>query len=79
MKTFIDRFRDVTDPKGARRDSSPAAYIDAWRSFVLECKDGYQWSIYEYENELEVRDVIDQVLSAPELTEYYELPFSRRP
>lgn len=74
MKTFIQNFRDVTDPKGARRDWSPAAYIDAWRSFVLDCEDGYQWSIYEYENELGVRDVIDQVLSAPELTRYPELP-----
>jgi len=74
MKTFTQNFRDVTDPKGARRDWSPAAYIDAWRSFVLDCEDGYQWSIYEYENELGVRDVIDQVLSASELTEYPELP-----
>lgn len=74
MKTFIQSFRDVTDQMGARGDWSPAGYIDAWRSFVSDCEDGFQWSIYEYENELGVRDVIDRVLSDSELSEYPELP-----
>lgn len=73
MKTFIQSFRDVTDQVSARGDWSPAGYIDAWRSFVLDCEDGFQWSIYEYENELGIRDVIDKVLTAPELAAYPEL------
>lgn len=41
---------------------------------MLDCEEGYQWSIYEYENELGVRDVIDKVLTASELSAYPELP-----
>ncbi|MEJ1114249.1 hypothetical protein WBN73_07210 [Paenarthrobacter sp. CCNWLY172] len=40
---------------------------------MVECEEGYQWSIYEYENALEVRDVIGRVISAPELGSYPEL------
>ncbi|MFJ4267898.1 hypothetical protein ACIPY1_15170 [Paenarthrobacter nicotinovorans] len=73
MSEFIRGFREVAGEKGARRNWSPAGYIDAWKSFVADCEEGYQWSIYEYENELEIRDVIDKVLTAPELTAYPEL------
>ncbi|MGO4590306.1 hypothetical protein [Paenarthrobacter sp. 2TAF44] len=74
MSAFVDKFRDVAGQRGLRKDWSPAGYIDAWRSFVLDCEEGYQWSIYEYENELGVRDVIEKVLTAPELSVYPELP-----
>ncbi|MEV7662798.1 hypothetical protein [Paenarthrobacter sp. NPDC089316] len=73
MSEFIRGFREVAGEKGARRNWSPAGYINAWKSFVAGCEEGYQWSIYEYENELEIRDVIAKVLSASELTAYPEL------
>ena len=73
MSEFIRDFLEVADEKGARRTWSPAGYIDAWKAFVAACEEGYQWSIYEYENELGIRDVIDKVLTAPELTAYPEL------
>ena len=63
MSTFIDRFREAVGETGVRRSWSPAGYIEAWRSFVTECEEGYQWNIYEYENELSVRDAIEKVLS----------------
>lgn len=73
MSEFIRRFRDVAGEKGARRNWSPAGHIDAWKSFVAACEEGYRWSIYEYENELEIRDVIDKALTAPKLTAHPEL------
>ncbi len=69
MSTFIDRFSEATDEHGIREKWSPASYIEAWQFFVTECEEGYQSSIYEYENELSVRDVIERALSIPGLAE----------
>ncbi|WP_420130518.1 hypothetical protein [Longimicrobium sp.] len=30
--------------------------LDEWRDFVRECEAGYGWNVYEYHNDLSVRD-----------------------
>lgn len=30
--------------------------LDEWRDFVRDCEAGYGWNVYEYHNDLSVRD-----------------------
>ncbi|HEY0016083.1 MAG TPA: hypothetical protein VGC13_07175 [Longimicrobium sp.] len=36
--------------------------LDEWRDFVLECEAGYGWNVYEYHNDLSVRDRLETCL-----------------
>lgn len=51
---------------------SPASLVDDWASFVDECRQGYDWPIEEYDNELRVRDRIAALEQAGELGAYLE-------
>lgn len=42
---------------------NPVAVLDAWRSFVGLCERGYDDNIYEYENDLAIRDLIEKLLT----------------
>jgi hypothetical protein len=36
--------------------------LDEWREFVSECEAGYGWNVYEYHNDLSVRDRLETCL-----------------
>jgi len=36
--------------------------IEKWRRFVIETEQGYEDSIYEYTNDLSIRDILEEVL-----------------
>ncbi|YCK81099.1 hypothetical protein M1D89_18735 [Arthrobacter sp. D3-18] len=64
MSTFLERFAAATDEEGLRSGWSPAAYLEAWAAFTEDCDEGYQGNIYEYENDISVRDVIEKALTS---------------
>ena len=33
--------------------------LEEWRDFVAECEAGYGWNVYEYHNDLSVRDRLE--------------------
>jgi hypothetical protein len=37
--------------------------MDRWSSFVRDVEDGYAFSIYDYTNDLSVRDILDSLAS----------------
>ena len=37
--------------------------LDRWRHFVIQVEQGYKYSIYEYTNDLSVRDLLEKILS----------------
>jgi hypothetical protein len=57
---------------GTNANNSPATLIDQWSRFVDTCTVGYTWNIYEFKNELTVRDVIESILGSDRLKEYPE-------
>lgn len=71
--SFLDAFDLVVGSSGWRTSTSPAQLLEQWQGFVDDCDDGYDWSIYEFDNELAVRDLIHRVLHAPELQSFPEL------
>lgn len=46
---------------------SPASLVDDWEAFVASCREGYGWPIEEYDNEIGVRDRIQELLDASTL------------
>jgi hypothetical protein len=73
MTSFAEEFEYLMARNGGRRAFSPNETIDAWQSFVAECEDGYTFGIYEFENDLSVRDRIHLALQSATLSRYEEL------
>lgn len=46
----------------AKRTLSLTQLLDGWQRLVTQVEQGYEDSIYEYTNDLSVRDLLDQVL-----------------
>lgn len=47
----------------AKRPLSLDTLLDKWSHFVIQVEQGYEDSIYEYTNDLSVRDLLDETLS----------------
>lgn len=52
---------------------SPAQLVAQWRDFVETCEEGYSSTIYDYENERAVRDLLDKALNDPILRRFPEI------
>jgi hypothetical protein len=46
------------------RVKAPWELLFGWNYFVTECERGYQWTIYEYNNEISVRESMEHILDA---------------
>ncbi|HEU0014979.1 MAG TPA: hypothetical protein VFQ45_14925 [Longimicrobium sp.] len=54
----------MTQPAPAHEHAgpSPDSMLEEWRAFVQQCQNGYPYNIYEYHNDLSVRDRIEACL-----------------
>lgn len=43
--------------------------LDEWREFVASCEAGYGWNVYEYHNDLAVRDRLQTTLEEMDAAE----------
>lgn len=73
MTEFLERFEEFAGASRWRTTPSPAGLIDHWREFVETCEEGYSSTIYDYENERAVRDLLEKALNDPILRRYPEL------
>lgn len=54
----MERVDDVLD------GDAPEDLVREWREFVDECATGYQWNLYDYHQDLAVRDRLEACLQA---------------
>jgi hypothetical protein len=59
---FDDRVRQSLKQHGLK-DRTGNELVEWWKNFVEQCEDGYGWTIYEYDDEISVRDSLDAVLN----------------
>ncbi|MCP2256279.1 hypothetical protein LY13_005069 [Prauserella aidingensis] len=61
--TLHEMFRSTVQPQGLRVEWSPNQFVEAWNDFVDQVISGYSGDLYEYEDELTIRDDLQLALS----------------
>jgi hypothetical protein len=52
-------------PRPPEHGPSPSSLLEEWVQLVRECEAGYEWNLYEYHNDLSVRDALEAILADP--------------
>jgi hypothetical protein len=76
-KEFVERFRAVAAARGWRGVSSPFDLIDGWAQMVDQVEEGYDDNIYEYLNDLSVRQRIEDLLHDESLRDVEQMEWVR--
>lgn len=69
---FLQRFEEFVGASRWRTVSTPTQLLEHWNAFVAACEEGYADTIYDYENERSVRDLLESALQDPVLKRYEE-------
>ncbi|WP_031104641.1 hypothetical protein [Streptomyces sp. NRRL S-146] len=64
-RAFVDRFRYMAVRAGRRQVSTPFGMLALWETFVDDCREGYDGTLYEYRDQLSVRRFLQGVLDDP--------------
>lgn len=67
MTSIDETFRSVAHPHGLRAAWAAGKFVEAWESLVEEAISGYWGDLYEFENDLGVRDVLELALRSDQL------------
>jgi len=67
MSSLEERLHTIQAAAGWSRNFTISEMLDSWRAFIDQCEDSYDWSIYEYEDDLSIRDRIELVLGTTDL------------
>ncbi len=68
--TLRDTFSAKVLRDGVRPDRGPSEYCEDWEGFTADVLSGYSGSLFEYENELLVRDTLEKAVRDPELRQF---------
>ena len=78
MSAFDDAFTGFVRARGVWRDDPPAAVLERWSSYVVECEHGYRGDEFAYANEAMSRTTLQAALTDPSLADRPELALLRR-
>lgn len=67
---FILRFKEFLGRNGWPAEASPWSIVEEWETFVEDCSGCYQWGFYEFDNEVQVRGLLEKALTDPGLADY---------
>jgi hypothetical protein len=67
---YMERVEEFLGSRGSMRFSSLGQLVEAWDRLVEQVEEGYDDNIYEYTNNLFVRDLIDQAIADPILKRF---------
>jgi hypothetical protein len=70
---FVDRFRYMAVRAGRRQTATPFRVLEVWETFVDDCREGYDGTLYEYRDELSVRRFLQGVLDDPVIRDTSEI------
>lgn len=69
---FVDEANDLLEAKGQNKIRSPFDLLDIWDGVVSDMETGYNFNIYEYDNDVSVRRTIQLILESNILRKYPE-------
>ena len=77
--SWLEAFADFLRRSGDRQNGrTPWALVEDWESLVSEAEAGYQWTVYEFDNELGVRDLLAKALADERLGRFAEMASVRQ-
>lgn len=69
---FVAAFEDAVAQRRRRGPYTPTGILGVWEQLVEVVEAGYEDNVYEYDNDLAIRDLIEQLLQLPVLAEFSE-------
>jgi hypothetical protein len=70
---FLLSFKEFLGKNGWQVTDTPWDVIERWEQFVDACSSCYQWGIYEFDDEVRVRTLLDRAFSDPQLIGYPQI------
>jgi hypothetical protein len=74
---FATAFEAAAAQRRRRSPHTPTGIASAWEQLVEMVEAGYEDNVYEYDNDLAIRDLIEELLHLPALAEYPEFGWFR--
>jgi hypothetical protein len=71
-KDFVEAFRAGVERRWNRGPFTPTRVAEQWEQVVSMIEDGYDQNIYEYDNDLSVRQLIADLLEDPSIRTHTE-------
>jgi len=75
---FLAVFREFLGRNGWPAETSPWAVAERWEQFVTTCEDCYRWGLYEFENDVRVRDLLERAFDDVRLAAFPQIAAMRR-
>lgn len=69
---FVAAVEDAVAQRRRRGPYTPTGIVGAWEQLVEMVEAGYQDNVYEYDNDLAIRDLIEELLQLPALAGFPE-------
>ena len=70
---FLLRFKEFLGRNGWPPETSPWSIAQRWEGLVEECSDCYQWGFYEFDNEVQIRGLLEKAITDPGLASYEQI------
>lgn len=68
--TFTEAIQNILIAQGWTSKTTPSALLEMYKQFVEDCQSGYEMGIYEYDNDLSVRGVLEEIIQSNDLKQY---------
>ena len=75
---FLQTFKEFLGHYGWPTDQSPWAIVGQWETLVDKVAEGYHWEIYEFANDLRVRDLLDRAFHDDQLGHLSQIDIIRQ-
>jgi len=75
---FLQAFKEFLGRNGWPTDQSPWSIVERWESLVDQVAEGYHWGLYEFANDLSVRDLLEKAFNDDQLRRFDQIEAMRK-
>jgi hypothetical protein len=76
-KEFLQAFEEFLGRNGRPTSLSPWAVVEQWESLVDRAAEGYRWGLYEFDNYLSIRDLLEKAFRDDRLGCFVQIDLMR--
>ena len=75
---FLQSFKEFLGRYGWPTDQSPWTIVEQWESLVDQAAEGYHWGLYEFANDLSVRDLLEKAFHDDQFGRFSQIGIMRQ-